>query len=49
MIPRYQQAVDMARQAAQRSGDPAVKQLAQRIGDAQQPEITTMTGCRDAG
>ena len=44
MIPHHQQAVEMAKLATGRSGNPAVKQLAQRIADAQQPEITTMTG-----
>lgn len=44
MIPHHQQAVEMAKLAATRAGNPQVKQLAAGIEAAQQPEIATMTG-----
>ncbi len=44
MIPYHQQAVGMAKLAASRAADPAVKELAAQIDAAQTPEITTMTG-----
>ncbi len=44
MIPHHQQAVEMAKLAASRAGNPQVKQLAATIEAAQQPEIATMTG-----
>lgn len=44
MIPHHQQAVEMAKLAATRAGNPQVKQLAAAIETAQQPEIATMTG-----
>lgn len=44
MIPHHQQAVEMAKLAAGRAGNPQVKQLAATIAAAQQPEIATMTG-----
>lgn len=44
MIPHHQQAVEMAKLAAGRAGNPQVKQLAATIEAAQQPEIATMTG-----
>lgn len=44
MIVHHQGALDMARLAADRAEAPEVKELAQRIEQAQQPEIETMTG-----
>ncbi|MFB7500446.1 DUF305 domain-containing protein [Streptomyces sp. NPDC056161] len=44
MIPHHQQAVEMARLAADRASSAQVKDLAARIEKAQDPEITTMTG-----
>lgn len=45
MIPHHKQAVEMADIYLAKTGtDPAVAKLAQRIKDAQGPEITTMTG-----
>lgn len=44
MIPHHQQAVEMARLAADRASSARVKDLAARIEKAQGPEITTMTG-----
>ncbi|MFF3462737.1 DUF305 domain-containing protein [Streptomyces sp. NPDC001984] len=44
MIPHHQQAVEMARLAADRASSAQVKDLAARIEKAQGPEITTMTG-----
>lgn len=43
MIPHHEQAVDMATLAQTRANDPELKQLAQDIRDAQEPEIATMT------
>ena len=44
MIPHHQQAVEVAEMVLQRGADPGVNELAQRIQDAQDPEIVTMTG-----
>src|SRR5689334_14179953 len=44
MIPHHQQAVAMAALAADHAGNDQVKQLAARIRDAQDPEITQMQG-----
>ncbi|MEU1953040.1 DUF305 domain-containing protein [Nocardia rhamnosiphila] len=50
MIPHHRQAVEMAALVPSRSSDPAVIDLAARIQQAQDPEITTMTGwLRDWG
>ncbi|WP_394620407.1 DUF305 domain-containing protein [Lentzea sp. JNUCC 0626] len=42
MIPHHQQALDMAKLVPSRSSDEKVRALAQRIEDAQGPEITQM-------
>ncbi|MEU6671895.1 DUF305 domain-containing protein [Streptomyces sp. NPDC046727] len=44
MIPHHQQALEMARLAADRASSAQVKDLAARIEKAQDPEIRTMTG-----
>ncbi|MGW3128774.1 DUF305 domain-containing protein [Streptomyces sp. NPDC001076] len=44
MIPHHQQALEMARLAADRASAAQVKDLAARIEKAQDPEIKTMTG-----
>ncbi|HZE37214.1 MAG TPA: DUF305 domain-containing protein [Stackebrandtia sp.] len=44
MIPHHEQAVEMAKLAADRAKDPEVADLAEKISGAQQPEIDTMTG-----
>lgn len=44
MIPHHQQAVEMAELAETRATDPEIKELAQKIKAAQDPEITTMRG-----
>jgi uncharacterized protein (DUF305 family) len=44
MIPHHQQALQMTDLAAGRGGDPEIKQLANQIKAAQDPEIKTMTG-----
>lgn len=44
MIPHHQQALEMARLAADRASSAQVKDLAARIEKAQDPEINTMTG-----
>jgi uncharacterized protein (DUF305 family) len=44
MIPHHQQAVQMARLAADRASSAQVKNLAAQIEKAQDPEIATMTG-----
>lgn len=44
MIMHHQQAVQMANMAIGKANSPDVKQLAQRIAAAQQPEISTMSG-----
>lgn len=50
MIPHHQQALEMAEVAAERSADPKVKDLANRIEKAQDPEIEQMSGwLRDWG
>jgi len=43
MIPHHQQAVEMAELAELRAADARVKQLADRIKQAQEPEIRTMS------
>ena len=43
MIPHHRQAVEMAKLAATRAENAKVKDLAQQIEDAQDPEIQTMT------
>jgi uncharacterized protein (DUF305 family) len=49
MIPHHQQAVEMADMILAKSGiDPQITALAQKIKDAQQPEITLMEGWLDA-
>lgn len=47
MIPHHRQATEMARLAPDRSDDPAVIDLAERIEAAQDPEIEIMTGWLD--
>ena len=47
MIPHHQQAVEMARLAASRAEDPRVRDLAERVEAAQQPEIETLSGWLD--
>lgn len=42
MIPHHEQAVEMAELAATRAEDPEVKELAEKIKGAQDPEIQTM-------
>jgi uncharacterized protein (DUF305 family) len=44
MIPHHQQAVEMANLAATQASDPELKQLAAQIKNAEDPEITKMTG-----
>lgn len=44
MIPHHRQAIEMADLALTRAVSPEVKDLAQRITDAQGPEIETMRG-----
>ena len=44
MIPHHEQAVEMAKLAADRAESDEVKDLASRIESAQDPEIETMTG-----
>ena len=44
MIPHHLQAVEMAKLAASRAKNPAVKDLAMQIMNAQGPEIATMSG-----
>ena len=44
MIPHHQQAVDMAKMAAEKATDQKVKDLASRIEGAQDPEIQQLTG-----
>ncbi|KUN06230.1 copper resistance protein [Streptomyces yokosukanensis] len=44
MIPHHQQALEMARLAADRASSAQVKDLATRIEKEQDPEIRTMTG-----
>jgi uncharacterized protein (DUF305 family) len=47
MIPHHQQAVDMAKMAAEKAINPQVKDLASRIEGAQDPEIQQLTGMLD--
>ncbi|WNV74806.1 DUF305 domain-containing protein [Geodermatophilus sp. DSM 44513] len=44
MLPHHEQAVEMARLAADRAADPRVQDLATRIETAQAPEIETLSG-----
>ena len=44
MIPHHQQAIQMARLAEGQAEDPRVRDLADRIEAAQQPEIETLSG-----
>ncbi|GLY89654.1 DUF305 domain-containing protein [Actinoallomurus iriomotensis] len=44
MIPHHGQAIVMADEAATRASSPQVRSLAEKIKNAQQPEIDTMTG-----
>ncbi|MEU3063861.1 DUF305 domain-containing protein [Streptomyces subrutilus] len=44
MVPHHRQAVDMADLAATRAGSAEVKQLAEEIKKAQDPEIRTLSG-----
>lgn len=44
MIPHHEQAVEMSRLAADRADDSAISKIAKEIGEAQDPEIDTMTG-----
>lgn len=48
MIPHHEGAVAMAQEALEKSNRPEVKELAQAIIDAQQPEIDQMTQWRQA-
>ncbi|ANZ40001.1 hypothetical protein BBK82_32110 [Lentzea guizhouensis] len=43
MVPHHEQALEMARLVPDRSSDDQVRRLAQRIEEAQDPEITQMT------
>jgi uncharacterized protein (DUF305 family) len=47
MIPHHQQAVEMSTMAAEQATDPKVKDLADRIKGAQDPEIQRMTDLYD--
>lgn len=47
MIPHHQQAVGMAKMAAEKATDPKVKDLARRIDGAQGPEIQRLTDLLD--
>jgi uncharacterized protein (DUF305 family) len=47
MIPHHQQAVDMAKTAAEKATNPQVKDLAGRIQGAQDPEIQQLTAMLD--
>jgi uncharacterized protein (DUF305 family) len=47
MIPHHEQAIEMARMAAERAEDPRVLDLASRIEAAQQPEIEDLTSLLD--
>lgn len=44
MVPHHRQAIVMSDEAATRASSPQVKSLAEKIKNAQQPEIDTMTG-----
>ncbi|MET7422580.1 DUF305 domain-containing protein [Dactylosporangium sp. NPDC005555] len=44
MIPHHRQALDMAGTARSKAATPEVKALADRIAEAQEPEIATMSG-----
>lgn len=43
MIPHHQQAIEMSDMALEQAQDPKLKELAQQIKDAQQPEIDQLT------
>lgn len=44
MIPHHRQAVEMAQLVKERAGSARVRQLANQISAAQEPEIETMSG-----
>jgi uncharacterized protein (DUF305 family) len=44
MIVHHEQAIEMAELAATQASDPELAELAGQISDAQEPEVTTMTG-----
>jgi uncharacterized protein (DUF305 family) len=44
MVPHHQQAIDMAKMAAEKGTDPKVKDLASRVQNAQDPEIQQLNG-----
>lgn len=44
MIPHHEEALEMAKMAPERAGDQKVKDLAERIVAAQEPEIAQMKG-----
>ena len=44
MIPHHRQALDMAKTAQSKAATPEVKELADKIAKAQEPEIATMSG-----
>lgn len=48
MVPHHEQALEMAALVPSRSDDPAVRDLAQRIEQEQQPEIDRMRGWLDS-
>ena len=48
MIPHHRQAVEMAQLAPDRASSPEVKELAENIESAQEPEIETMTNWLEA-
>lgn len=48
MIPHHAQAVEMADMALDQADDPAVRDLAERIAGAQEPEIRTMSDWLEA-
>jgi uncharacterized protein (DUF305 family) len=47
MIPHHRQAIEMARLAEGQAEDPRVLDLADRVEEAQQPEIATLSGWLD--
>ncbi|MBT9255237.1 DUF305 domain-containing protein [Phycicoccus sp. MAQZ13P-2] len=48
MVPHHEQALEMAELVPSRSDDPALRDLAQRIEQEQQPEIDRMRGWLDS-
>ncbi len=48
MVPHHEQALEMAALVPSRSDDPALRDLAQRIEQEQQPEIDRMRGWLDS-